>query len=320
MRIFERGGKRIEVVVDPDSPIRAKWDADRQCRLLLADGWVRVAGDAEELASQPALLAALRANSDDLDTYEILADWLSEHGDPWGQLMAVQIALARLPRVKVAQRRDELEREEDKLSFLHAGRLWGSLGEQIVDEATQRYASTMIDAEWYCGFVRAARFHDLPFEVVLAFARLEIAQLVRSLAIESTKWRRENCDVLAAQPWPRLDRLIIADDSQRVAQEGLDARWLVPVLAPEVTPALTQLQVRGSHSADGLCIALATSPIRTRLRQLDLLDCQFTEEGIAALASGGLSLDQIKLTGRGPRSARTMLARTAKTVIVIFKG
>lgn len=55
-------------------------DADRRCRQLVAEGWVRVAGGAE-LASQPELLAALRANGDDLDTYTIFADWLSQHGD-----------------------------------------------------------------------------------------------------------------------------------------------------------------------------------------------------------------------------------------------
>jgi uncharacterized protein (TIGR02996 family) len=281
MRIFERGGQRIEVPVDPDSPIQAKWDADRQCRQLVADGWVRVAGDAGELASQPELLAALRANREDRDTYAIFADWLCEHGDPWGQLMAVQVALAALPRVGEALRRDELAREEVTLRFQHAARLWGPIGEQIVDVETQRYASDIIDAEWHCGFVRAAQFRDTAehIEAVLPqFAKLEVAQLLQSLTIEPTVWRRATADVLASQPWPELTRLTVATDGYGAQRRAIDARWIVPALATEVTPRLTHLEVRGSHSTDGLCIALATNPIHARLQYLELLDSQLTEE------------------------------------------
>lgn len=323
MRIFERGGKRIEIPVDPDSPIKAKWDADRQCRQLVTDGWVRVAGNAEELASQPELIAALRANRDDRDTYAIFADWLSEHGDPWGQLMAVQVALAGLPRVGVAVRRNELEREEIKLRFMHASRLWGAIGEQIVDVATQRYASDIVEAEWHCGFVEAAQFRDTAerIEAVLPlFAKLEVAQLLHSLTIEPAVWRRSTADALSAQAWPELARLTVATDGYGPMRRAIDARWIVPALATEVMPRLTHLEVRGSHSTDGLCIALATHPIHERLQHLELLDGQFTEQGIAAVASGSLSLQHLKLTGQGPQGARAMLARTAKTVVVAFEN
>jgi uncharacterized protein (TIGR02996 family) len=323
VRIFERGGKRIEIPIDPDSPIKAKWDADRQCRQLVAEGWVRVAGDAEELASQPELLAALRVNRDDRDTYAIFADWLCEHGDPWGQLMAVQVALAELPRFGVALRRDELEREEVKLRFMHAARLWGPIGEQIIDVATQRYASDIVEAEWRCGFVEAAQFRETPerIEAMLPlFAKLEVAQLLHSLVIEPSEWRRSTADVLAAQVWPELDRLTVATDGYGPIRRAIDARWIVPALATEVTPRLTQLEVRGSHSTDGLCIALATNPIHARLQRLELLGSQFTEEGIAALASGSLSLQHLKLTGQGPQGARSMLARCAKSLIVAFEN
>ena len=47
MRIFERGGRRREITLDPlaSSPIKAKWDADRECKQLLADGWQEVESD-----------------------------------------------------------------------------------------------------------------------------------------------------------------------------------------------------------------------------------------------------------------------------------
>ena len=40
MRIFERAGERVEVEVDDSatSPIRAKWDSDRECLRLIQLG------------------------------------------------------------------------------------------------------------------------------------------------------------------------------------------------------------------------------------------------------------------------------------------
>ena len=112
----------------------------------------------------------------------------------------------------------------------------------------------------------------------------------------------------------------MATDGYGLLRRAIDARWIVPALAAEITPRLTQLEVRGSHSTDGLCIALATNPIHERLQHLELLGGQFTDEGIAALASGSLSLQHLKLTGQGPQGARSMLARIAKTVVVAFEN
>jgi uncharacterized protein (TIGR02996 family) len=317
MRIFERGGRRREITLDPlaSSPIKAKWDADRECKQLLSDGWAEVptAEGGEELAlSKPELLAAIAENPDDLDSYPILADWLIERGDPWGQLIAIQHALAVLPRFGAGAKRDELAREDARLMFMSAQRLWGPLGSIIVDEARQRYASGVLDCEWKCGFVRSARGRALADELELVirdFAALEIATFVNSLYLESSDWSRTFGDALAGHPWPALRELEICSWGG-IRTEWLDARAVVPML--ERTPVLTKLTLNSTHSTDGLCLALATTPIGRRLESLTLLDAQLTDEGIGYLQGGQFdNLRRLRISGIGPRTASAALARLA---------
>jgi uncharacterized protein (TIGR02996 family) len=323
MRTFERAGRRREITLDPlaSSPIKAKWDADRECKQLLADGWAEVEGDAELALSKPELLAAIAEDLENLDNYPILGDWLSERGDPWGQLIAIQHALASLPRFGAGAKREELAREESRVMFMAAKRLWGQLGATIVDEATQRYASDVLDCEWKCGFVRSARSRAPAeqIELVLAdFAGLEIAQFITALTLESNGWSRAFGDALAAHPWPALTELDIRTPPEgrwhheQALTRWLDARAVVPVLAPERTPRLVKLAVSGTHSTDGLCLALATSPIGRRLESLTLLDAQLTDEGIGYLQGGQFdNLRRLRISGIGPRTANAALARLA---------
>jgi uncharacterized protein (TIGR02996 family) len=327
MRTFERAGRRREITLDPlaSSPIKAKWDADRECKQLLADGWTQVdagAGGPDELAlAKPELLAAIAENPDDLDVYPILADWLIEHGDPWGQLIAIQHGLATLPRFGAGAKRDELSREDARVMFMSAQRLWGPLGTIIVDDAVQRYASGVLDCEWKCGFVRSARGRapaDQLELVIRDFAALEIATFVNSLYLESFAWSRTFGDALAAHPWPALRELEIYS-SDGIRTEWLDARTVVPML--ERTPALTKLTLNRTHSTDGVCLALATNPVGRRLESLMLLDAQLTDEGIAYLQGGQFdNLRRLRISGVGPRTASASLARLATITEVQLRG
>ncbi|HET9990736.1 MAG TPA: TIGR02996 domain-containing protein [Kofleriaceae bacterium] len=321
MRVFERGGRRREVALDPlaSSPIKAKWDADRECKQLLAEGWTQVAGGIEELASKPELFAAIAEDPDDLEPYTILADWLIERGDPWGQLIAIQHALAGLHRFAAGAKRDELAREEAHLMFMSAQRLWGPLGATIVDDATQRYASDLLDCEWKCGFIRRARGRATAEQlelVIRELAALDIAAFLNSLYLETEGWRRTFGDALAAHAWPALRELELTS-TYALPTGRLDARLVVPMLAPEITPVLTTLTLEGTHSTDGLCLALATNPIGRRLEKLTLLDGQFTEEGIAYLQGGRFDkLRRLRISGSGPRTAGDALARLAPSTEV----
>jgi uncharacterized protein (TIGR02996 family) len=320
MRVFERGGRRREITLDPlaSSPIKAKWDADRECKQLLADGWtqVEVSEDADELGlTKSELLAAIAENPDDLDAYPILADWLIERGDSWGNLIAIQHGLATLPRFGAGAKRDELAREEARLMFMASQRLWGPLGGTIVDEATQRYASDVLDCDWRCGFIRTARSRASAAHVELVlrdFAGLEIAQFLNLLVIESLGWSRTFGDALAAHAWPSLRELDLRTPTNVEQGDRLDARAVVPMLDPSLTPQLTKLAVSGTSATDGLCLALATNPIGRRLESLTLLDAQLTDEGVAYLQGGRFeNLRRLRISGIGPRNAADALARLA---------
>src|SRR5438128_1749235 len=48
--------------------------------------------------TEEAFLQAIRESPDDDDLRLVFADWLEERDDPHGELMRVQVELARLPR------------------------------------------------------------------------------------------------------------------------------------------------------------------------------------------------------------------------------
>jgi hypothetical protein len=198
--------------------------------------------------------------------------------------------------------------------FMAAHRLWGALGTTIVDDAAQRYASGVLDCEWKCGFIRSARGRASAehLELVLReFAGLDIAGFVNSLYLESSGWSLTFGDALAAHPWPALRELEIYT-SDPDPMERLDARAVVPMLAPERTPALSKLTLNGTRSTDGLCLALATTPIGRQLEALTLLDGQFTDEGVAYLQGARFDkLRRLRISGTGPRTAANGLARLA---------
>lgn len=301
MRVFERAGERWEIdVADArivarrferavlvedattahGSALRAKWEADRFCTRLAAQGFARVAGGAAPLG-QTELEAALRANPDDADVYLVYADWLSDRGDDWGQLIAIQHALATLPRVGAAGRHDELSREETLLRFRLAGRLWGTLGETVYDESTQRYWCDLIDATWERGFLRGVQIRRLEADaflrVVAGLHGLPIAAVLREIVLFDEAWPNASIDAFAARRWSALRRLEIGG--------RFDLQRLLPVLA--------------------------TSPLDT----LVLESVELTTADIDALAR--MKLHELRITGSMPDDARARLPDAAEIVTVI---
>jgi len=211
-KLVERGHAGGEIVREMSSLATAKWELDRRCRTQVAAGFERVAGSDDFAApSQEELLDAIRANPDELEIYPVFADYLSDRGDPWGKLIAVQHALAQLPRFGESPHRDALYRESMMLQFVHASRLWGALGETIIDEATQSYAWNLFHPTWWCGFVRSVRIvsgfiQDTPTAQFAMFvgqlARLQIASVLREIELAGSAWPDGTLDSLAQQTWP----------------------------------------------------------------------------------------------------------------------
>jgi uncharacterized protein (TIGR02996 family) len=94
------------------------------------------------VATNPDLEARILSNPADRDAYAVYGDWLSEQGDPRGELVAVQLKLAEAPT-------DELRSRETALLAEYAS-AW--LGELAGLDAKKDFAVT-----WRNGFVSTAR-------------------------------------------------------------------------------------------------------------------------------------------------------------------
>ena len=85
--------------------------------------------------TNPELEARIHANLDDRDAYLVYGDWLSERGDPRGELIAVQVKLEQQPNAELSVRQAKLL-DENQAAWL--GDL-GNLDKEIDFEAVWRW-------------------------------------------------------------------------------------------------------------------------------------------------------------------------------------
>ena len=185
-----------------------------------------------------ALEASLRVRPDDRETHAIYGDWLQTHGDPRGQVIALQLALADASG-------DEAKRLADQdraLRGRHLGHLFGPL---------RRYADTIVD-RWSLGFVDAAtiadvRFHASatgPFEALAILLRLPIAARLQTLRLGNAAVQHpELVELLRASPVTAAIRELELGDEVMVAGPSL------PEL-PRVWAALPRLNRVVIHDND----------------------------------------------------------------------
>jgi uncharacterized protein (TIGR02996 family) len=136
-----------------------------------------------------ALEKAVRDNPDDLAAHAALADLLSEHGDPRGELIQVQLALEDDKRP--AAERKALQKREKKLLQTH-GREWlGSLAPYLLDQegipeylqGTQQY-----QFQFARGRLDYLRVPDLKVAFARVLAAAPEARSLRRLFIEGTAY------------------------------------------------------------------------------------------------------------------------------------
>ena len=159
-------------------------------------------------ATNPELEAQILANPDDPSAYLVYGDWLSEQGDPRGELIAVQV------RLQTHEDAEQRARERELLAE-HGPQWLGALAELGEDD---------IEVVWRNGFIHRVRLgpdvedyetseQDFP-ELIRALCRLPAARLLDELVIGSidyddypTSW--EDCvQALAESDVPgRLRRL-----------------------------------------------------------------------------------------------------------------
>ena len=333
MRVLERGSERIEIAVEglaitvrryvagelvheavrrTGSLVKAKWDADWLARRELDAGFHQVAAEVIVALDHVELMAAIEAAPDDNDTKLVLADWLTERNDPWGQLIALQHAKEALPP-DAGDRYDELEFTELELRFRIASRLWGKLADPAHANGTRLHY--LVRADWECGFVREVTIeHAQPATfplIVEGLATLDTTRLLRQLTIGASTWHPGMLEVLATHCWPHLRELAIT------GLEAVTTARLIPLVDDACMPALAALDLIGIASPDTLCRAIATRPIARRLRSLTMQRCHFGDDAIQALVTAPFDvLEELHLGDVGPAHAATTLAGVAARVVV----
>ena len=217
----------------------------------------------------PELEAAIVRDPDDLESYAVYGDWLAEHGDPRGELIATQLAAD-------ATNDPELRRAALRVFAKHRDEFLGELGSMIAADAFT----------WRAGFIQravitsdrllieggarvAASIGDV-VEKLLAHpsARFLLDLVVRtndrdvwSRAIGS---QRDAVARIAAAPPRILRRLQLGDATYGYSHLGsLRALW------PAI-PGLHELVLEGTYSLGKLVLpavrAVALRPMMLRRR------------------------------------------------------
>jgi len=119
-------------------------------------------------ARNPDLERQLR---DDVGSYQVYADWLQEHSDPLGELIALQIAAASGSADDVTRFQRHLKR--------HDAYLLGGLSAQLHER---------IALHWRFGFVHAIEMLERPIQtidatILLQLIRLRVCERVESLTL-----------------------------------------------------------------------------------------------------------------------------------------
>jgi uncharacterized protein (TIGR02996 family) len=144
-------------------------------RQQLDDGFVPVHGpDADEpdeagqvLHRQAAFEARIEARPDALEGYQVYADWLLEQGDPWGELIALQVAKETTAADRLLERQTQ----------------------QLFGPLTFAVRFRDLTVTWRDGFIRSAQVLERPDSnepaagVVSELLRSRLSRFLRELRL-----------------------------------------------------------------------------------------------------------------------------------------
>jgi len=214
----------------PDAAARTLAEA---VQTMLVAGWVEVERDAPE-AHIDEPMAGVHAQPDDPVRYLVLGDQLQAQGDPRGELIAVQVAIA------MGDERDELHSREKELLALHQEAWLGPLAQ----------LEHPWEVEWYCGFLRklslrAQGYGTLAAGALEALVGTGSIALLRSLEIRGGEQLDAVVHGLGRRSWPHLERLVLGG-ADGAAKSSARASDLLRTL-----PALTELELAISPAEMG---------------------------------------------------------------------
>jgi len=167
-----------------------------------------------ELAAHKPFLDAIKSDPDDLSNYQVYSDWLSENGNPRGELMAMQLQLES-PKL-AAPARKKLASAEKKLLKSHASEWIGApLSDYLVD---QKQGEELEDERNYQftfarGFLDTITFglEDQEFAKVMSKADVT---MVRRITIADVFYDDDGAcfDILAKGKYDNCRYFTVGDD------------------------------------------------------------------------------------------------------------
>ncbi len=244
----------------------------------------------------PGLEAAVREHPLDERAYLVLADALSEAGDPRGELISVQHAIwaskgPPAPRLKAREKR-----------------LLSAFGLPEAD---------LVSLDWRWGFVRAACFHctrdrfDSHFPVLARqiFA-MPMCQVLEELTLEISRTSKQRLVAVTRTRLGTLTKLVL----KFKAGADVQVEDLELILEGIGLATLRQLVLLNCDFTDALCQALPRSPLLEQIEVLDLSKGTMTAEGAKALARrpaafahlAALKVDENFLDADGLKALKTL--------------
>jgi uncharacterized protein (TIGR02996 family) len=234
-KLGARGQTQIKSFPDED---KARKEHDKLIAEKLAKGYVETtaakppAAKAAPAPLQQSLEEALVESPDDLAAHSAYADYLSEQGDPRGELIQVQLALEDAGRP--AKERTELQKREAELLKLHAREWLGDLGRFLVGAWSG--ADKPYHYQFRRGWLDLVRMLPFPDAVVAAVARSPQARLLRRLeVVYDMRYHPFDFDEYTEGPTKALT------GDEKTTQETYEAMTILPPLL--ASSYLTNLRV-----------------------------------------------------------------------------
>lgn len=263
---------------------------------------------------QRVLEAALVANPDDMAVHMAYADYLTEQGDPRGELIQAQLALEQLPRR--SPQRDALRRRFASLAVLHGRTLLGDLASHFLEQSHTHAVPFQVRFGW----LDILYVDRLTVNLARLIARAPEVRLLSTLrlddvAVESPPQYQAGDDTPAGRALPSLFVLFASPNLSNLRWLEVRAHSLgIPELsdildAPSLT-RLTHLALRDPVLGSEGIESIITSGILQRVKVLDLQHCGLWDTQARMLANADLSrlellnLDNNPLTEAGIRDLR----------------
>lgn len=148
------------------------------------------------MVTEASLCADLVESPEDVPRYQVLSDFLSERGDPRGELMSIQLKLEETPDDDVLRRRERALLDEHAASWvgsLDGEMLHFGVGQGPSPSQTRKYPHEDLAFQWARGFVSSVRIGppldehaaseiDFPSTIRTLLAR-DVCRLLRYLVI-----------------------------------------------------------------------------------------------------------------------------------------